>query len=499
MEAAQEGTCMKISLVHANILSAKANLLVIGMLEDKVQENPYVRSIDKKMRGQLMKLVEKKHFKGKREQVLVLPTFGRIASDRIALVGMGKRVDEKSARYLGVRAGRLAIEEASLLIQAPCPDQDELRGLADGVTTGAYAYEVYLTNKKKRTRRISKVSIHIDQTPTAEQKFACAQGQAIGECVNFARDLVNCPPNDMYPQRLADSAVQASKALPIKCTVLDKSQIEKAGMNLLLAVNRGSDRPPRFIHMSYQPKGANKKVVLVGKGLTFDAGGLCLKPSQAMADMKCDMAGGAVTIATVIAVARLGLPVEVHGIVPSTENMTGGSAFRPGDIFKSLDGKTVEIVNTDAEGRLILADALAYARELKPDFLIDHATLTGACMVALGKWTAGLYSDHKDLAKAYRKSADRTGESFWQLPLNKDLKSVLKSALADLKHCGEPYGGSISAALFLQEFVGKTPWIHLDIAGPAHLPRPHKDMPKGGTGFGVLTAVDFIRNLASSQ
>jgi leucyl aminopeptidase len=264
----------------------------------------------------------------------------------------------------------------------------------------------------------------------------------------------------------------------------------------LLAVARGSGKEPRFIHMTYKPEGkAKAKIVFVGKGLTFDAGGLCLKPAKSMIDMKCDMAGAATTIATVIAAARLKLPIEVHGVIGSTENMLGDDAYRPGDVFPSLDGKTVEIINTDAEGRLVLADALAYARELGGDVLIDHATLTGACMVALGPWTAGLFTAADDLATQYATAAEAEGESFWRMPLTEDLRESLRSDVADLKHTGDAYGGSISAALFLREFVGDSRWMHLDIAGPAFQERPHGIQPKGGSGFGVLTAIRFLESL----
>jgi leucyl aminopeptidase len=268
-------------------------------------------------------------------------------------------------------------------------------------------------------------------------------------------------------------------------------------------MNRGSKEEPRFIHMTYTPKlerGAAKprKIVFVGKGLTFDSGGLCIKPADGMLTMKMDMGGAATTIATVLAAAKLGLPLEVHGIVASTDNMTGSDAYKPGDVYPSRDGKTVEIINTDAEGRLVLADALAYARDLEPDYLIDHATLTGACMVALGGFTAGLFTGDDGLRDAYRKAAELSGESFWPMPLDESLRDQLKSQIADLKHTGSRYGGAITAALFLREFVGKTVWAHLDIAGPAWMDKDHGLHPQGGSGFGITTAVELLRALSAS-
>jgi leucyl aminopeptidase len=236
------------------------------------------------------------------------------------------------------------------------------------------------------------------------------------------------------------------------------------------------------------------RLVFVGKGLTFDAGGLSIKPAKSMETMKCDMAGGAATIAIVVAAARLGLPVEVHGIVPATDNVISGASFKPGDVYRTSAGKTVEVLNTDAEGRLILADALTYAKKLEPTLLIDHATLTGACMVALGQWRAALYATDNAMGSKYMAAAKRAGEAFWPMPLDEELKDTIKSPIADIKNTGDGYGGSISAALFLREFVGEANWIHLDIAGPAYLSGPHGIEPKGGTGFGVRTALELIKS-----
>jgi leucyl aminopeptidase len=367
------------------------------------------------------------------------------------------------------------------------------------VVTGAYRYTRYLTGSRAPKKQLGKVLVLVDKAAALTAKQAVADGTVTALAVNFARDLVNCPPNDLSATVLANHAVERSKIAGVQCKVWDKKGIEKLGMPLLLAVNRGSKEEPRFVHLTYKPKDANAKtpkVVFVGKGLTFDSGGLCLKPSASMLEMKMDMAGAATTIATVTAAAELGLPVEVHGIVASTDNMTGGDAYRPGDIFPSRDGKTVEIINTDAEGRLVLADALTYARELAPTYLIDHATLTGACTVALGGYRAGLFANDNELAERYKRAAEASGEAFWQLPLDEDMKDELRSPIADLKHTGSRLGGAITAALFLQEFVGSCRWVHLDIAGPAYAEKVHGALPKGATGFGVLTALQFLRELA---
>ena len=288
-----------------------------------------------------------------------------------------------------------------------------------------------------------------------------------------------------------------AKETNLKIQVFDNKEIEKRGMKLIVAVGQGSVHEPRFIHISYTPKRAKKKLVFVGKGLTFDSGGLCIKPAPGMGEMKSDMAGAANVIGLMAAVAALKPNVEVHGIVASAENMPDGNAYRPGDVFGSLDGKTVEIINTDAEGRLVLADALAYARTIEPDVLIDNATLTGACVVALGKNCSGFFATTDRLGSQFGNAAKDAGEQFWRLPLLDDQKDQLRSDIADLKHTGDRWGGAITAALFLREFVGNSPYIHADIAGPALADRAHGFYPKGGTGHGVLTFLRFVEQFGA--
>lgn len=491
---------MKVTLSKESLLTAAVDVLAVGVTSPKTTKDDRLSRIDRAMNGALTAAISHDDFKAKTGETVTVQGRGRLKARRVVLIGLGdKPLTEKDARMFAVRAGRIAMSEASVALDYPSDDPDTLRTLSEGLTTGAYRYTRYLTGTRKPKRELKKALLLVSADAATDGRDAVAQGTMIAESINFARDLVNCPPNDLTATALANAAAEASKEAGIECKVYDKKGIEKLGMQLLLAVNRGSKEEPRFVHMTYKPKekGTFPKVVLVGKGLTFDSGGLCIKPSGSMVTMKCDMAGAAVTIATVIAAAKLNLPIELHGIVGSTDNMTGGDAYRPGDVFTSLDGKTVEIINTDAEGRLVLADALAYARELKPDYLVDHATLTGACVVALGDYTAGLFSNSDDLLAKYRNAANVTGESYWPLPLDQDLKDQLKSDIADLKHTGSRMGGAITAALFLHEFVGKTTWVHLDIAGPSFLERNHSLMPKGGTGFGVLTALQFLRSLTA--
>ena len=305
---------------------------------------------------------------------------------------------------------------------------------------------------------------------------------------------MNEPPNELYPETFARRAQEVSKAGGLKIKVLDKAGIAKAGMKLHSAVGQGSTHEPRFVHMSYVPKRSKAKLVFVGKGLTFDSGGLCIKPAPGMGDMKSDMGGAAAVLGLMEAVAATSPKVEVHGIIAAAENMPDAGAYRPGDVFGSLDGKTVEIINTDAEGRLVLADALAYARGLEPTLIVDAATLTGACMVALGKNCSAFYTGDNKVARAFEKAVVAAGESFWRMPLLEELREQLKSDIADLKHTGDRWGGSISAALFLREFVGDVPWVHCDIAGPALSDRARGVVPKGGTGHAVLTFLELVNS-----
>lgn len=487
---------MKISLSTASITNVKTDLLAVGARASKVTRDKTLKSLDEAMGGALFEAISDEGFEGQSGEVLKVPTAGDLTASWVVVVGLGKgAASPRDAATVAVEAARSAKRHKSLAIALPSEGVEAVRAAAEGAVTGAYRYDRYLTGDRKPKGGLRTVTILSDKSNKSLQG-AVGEGQIVGEGINIARDLVNGPPNDMNAPALANEAKKAARSANVQCTVWNKKQIEKAGMTLLLAVNQGSITEPRFIHMKYTPRNAKARVVFVGKGLTFDSGGLCLKPPKGMADMKCDMSGAAATIGIVYAAAKLKLPIEVHGVIGATDNMTGGNAFRPGDVFPSLDGKTVEIVNTDAEGRLVLADALAYARELEPDYMIDHATLTGACIVALGQWTAGLFAGDDKLGKMYADAASDAGESFWRMPLNPELRETLDSAIADLKHVGGAHGGAITAALFLKEFVGNTKWAHCDIAGPAFLDSPHALLPKGGTGFGVSTGVSFLRKVA---
>jgi leucyl aminopeptidase len=415
-------------------------------------------------------------------------------------VGAGpkKELDDAAVRVVAALAARAAQSDRAASMVLAWPEKltpQRLRAVGEGVVLGAYRYSRYLTGERRPSVELDSVQVLSPGRAGSAEQNALELGAQLGACVCRARDAVNQPPNDLTPAVLADEMVAVAEAGGLECRVLGPAEMAAEGMKLHLAVGAGSANTPRFIHAVYRPKRPKKRIAFVGKGLTFDSGGLCIKPAAGMGEMKSDMGGAAAVLGLMAALSRVAPPVEVHGIIGAAENMPDGAAYRPGDVWGSLDGKTVEIVNTDAEGRLVLADALTYAARLEPDLIVDAATLTGACVVALGKTCTGYYATSDDLAAQLQAAAVEAGERVWRMPLLEDLREQLKSDVADLKHTGERWGGSITAALFLREFTNGLPWIHCDIAGPAFSDRASGCVPKGGTGHGVMTFLRFVEAL----
>lgn len=406
-----------------------------------------------------------------------------------------KSADSKNLR----NAAAAAISEAkahhveSLTIDA---GDKNLQSIIEGVLLANYEFSSYKKAEKHTLKEVSVIVSKVDKS--AKEAKSTAEKVVAG--VFKARDLVNMPARDMQPQDLAKTAKDIAKMSEnISVKVLNKAQCEKLGMGSYLSVAAGSDTPPAFIHLKYKPKGkAVKKIAIVGKGVTFDSGGLSLKPAQHMMTMKCDMGGSAAVLGLFRTLAELNLNVEVHGIIAATENMVNGKATRPGDVVKAMDGQTIEVLNTDAEGRLTLADALLYAQKQKVDEIIDLATLTGACVVALGEEISALYSDDDQMAKKIIEAGQEAGEEIWNMPLYAKYDDLLKSEIADMRNIAKSsYGGSITAALFLKRFIkGKVKWSHIDIAGPAFAERPLNAYSKyGGTGVGVMTLVNYLKQV----
>lgn len=499
---------LKIQQSATSPLDTSADVVAIAVYAGATIKEEPLAALDEALDGGLGKLVQRAEFKGKKDQVLDFPTLGKLPASRVLVFGLGARdeVTDADLRVYAAKAARSANDGKATSLVVGIPEGvsgERLRFLAEGVVLGAYKFTKYLTGDRRPKADLQKVSLagtkgdKKKKAGAGEGEKWISLGQRIAEAVCTTRDLVNEPGNELTPEKLAETAQRVAKLSGLKCQVFDRVEIERRGMKLLAAVGQGSSNEPRFVHMTYAPKKkAKRKIVFVGKGLTFDSGGLCIKPAPGMGEMKSDMAGAGNVVGLMAAVAALAPDVEVHGIIASAENMPDGNAYRPGDVFGSLDGKTVEIINTDAEGRLVLADALAYARELEPEVIINNATLTGACVIALGKNCSAFYSTSDDLAGTFATAAKEAGEQFWRMPLLEDLKDQLKSDVADLKHVADRWGGSITAALFLREFVGNSPFIHADIAGPSLADRAAGMYPKGGTGHGVLTFLRFIENLA---
>jgi leucyl aminopeptidase len=423
---------------------------------------------------------------------------------KVTLIGLGK---SEALTYRGVRAaitaaGRIAKKQRDAKIALLFPyllpnlNADETAlAIADAMAQSDYKYDTYITPKKDE-KKIAITATVI--APEADAKKLSARAKALADAVRTVRDLANAPCNILTPTTLADRAKEVCGEIGIKCTVYGRREIERMKMGGLLAVNRGSVEEPRFVVMEYAPRKAKQHVALVGKGITFDSGGISIKASEKMEEMKFDMCGAAAVIGIMEAAAKLEIPVKLTGIFAATDNLPSGSAYKPGEIITMMNGKTVEIVNTDAEGRMILGDALHYASQLKPDHILDYATLTGACVVALGSEAAGLFSNNDELARMLIESGERTGDRVWRLPAWDEYKEQIRSEWADMKNSGGRWGGAITAAVFLKEFVDCPSWAHLDIAGTAYAESETPREARGSTAAGVRVTIDFLQSLVRS-
>ena len=479
--------------------------------------DPRMVPIDGLLDGAPSRVFAEEEFRGRDGQSHAFHGGGKLPPKRVLVLGLGKSKspdrDRETLRIAAARAVRSArgAGAKSLAIswsgaEGPHALAAEVRALAEGASLGIYRFDKYLSEKKPL--KLTSLRLLLDApaqklfkvaAQKAELEAAVAEGCALADATCLARDLVNEPASVMTPRALAEAAEAVAKKRGLDIEIHGRGGIEKLGMNLFLAVAQGSAEKPQLVKMSYVPKGEHAKkkpVALVGKAITFDSGGLSIKTAGGMEDMKVDMAGAAAVIAAMDLVGQMKPPFPVHGFFGACENMPSGTAYRPGDIVRGKGGPTVEVLNTDAEGRLVLADVLAWAVETQPAALVDLATLTGAIMVALGPTITGLFSNDDPLAGELLDAASGAGESFWRMPLPPEMEELIKSPVADLKNTGGRYGGAISAALFLQRFVGKTAWAHLDIAGPASFDKERGVNPRGGTGAGVRTLAEWIKRRA---
>jgi leucyl aminopeptidase len=457
-----------------------------------------VARIDRALGRRLSERVRDCDFKGKRGEVLLHPVPPETLPSRcVLLVGMGRDAragGEAWRRYGAVVRAEARRQGAGTVACVVGPGRGTAAAVAEGFLLAGYRFDRYKSDTGKRREPEDIALLTARGRPGAARDLERAEIVAREVC--RVRDIVNEPARVKTPTYLAEVATAVGRECGLRVEVWRGRRLETQKLVGLLAVAQGSREPPRFIVLRYRPAGRpRKRVALVGKGLTFDSGGLSLKPAKSMETMKLDVAGGATVIGTMAAIGRLRPRVEVTGYVPATENLPGGGAQKPGDVLKYMNGKTVEVLNTDAEGRLILADALAIASRNKPDMIIDLATLTGACMVALGTQVAGIMGNDPGLIRALMAAGRTAGEQLWELPLVADYRDEIKSAVADVKNVGGQYAGTITAGLFLQEFVDEVPWAHLDIAGPAFVEKDLAYAPRGGTGFGLRTLVTFLTGL----
>ncbi len=494
---------MTITVKKGDLLTSPAELLVLPVFENAEFDVQTLKGFNDVWKQRAAKAAKALDFSGKVGQSLSLPAPVESMADEFLLVGLGSKrlhgLEEAVREASGVMlttAKRKGLKTLALDLSGKDFKAESAEAVALAVQLADYTFETY--RKHKPAKKIDSLEILAADGRLAQaMRKHIERAQVIAGGITTARDLVNTPAQDMTPTHMAAAATQVAKSSSgiIKIKVLDTAECTKLKMGAYLAVAQGAEHEPKFIHLTYiSPRPTKKTLAVVGKGVTFDSGGLSLKPADAMMTMKCDMAGGAAVIGLFEILAKLKPRVNVHGVIAATENMVSGKSIRPGDVVRASNGKSIEILNTDAEGRLTLADAITYVLKEKPDAIIDLATLTGACMVALGEEITGLMTNNQALGKQVMDAAELAGEKMWQLPLEPRYRELINSDIADLRNIPTSrYGGTLTAGLFIQEFVDGKPWVHLDIAGPAYAERPLSSyLGKGGTGHGVRTLVEFV-------
>jgi leucyl aminopeptidase len=512
-----------VNLTDQSASDVKADALVLATVSTPDGAALTGKALGRKSASHVTTMIEALGVKGGAGEVVTLGPVPGVAADVVVLTGLGEVADAKGATAAGRRARRAGLAaytpeslrrafgmairslgaKPAVAVVAPVDEVGRVAAVAEGAAFGAYDYTKQ-TSKGDGAKRTESVAVVTPLAKDKQAKAAIGRAGVLAANLGYARDLVNTPPNQLYPDSFADSVKKRAAGSKVKVEVLDERALAKAGCGGILGVGQGSSRPPRIVTMTYKPTKAKTSLAYIGKGITFDSGGLCLKPPTGMITMKCDMAGAAAVAAAVLTIAELGLPVAVTGYLCLAENMTGADAQRPGDVVTMHDGRTVEIINTDAEGRLVMGDGLALAADSRPDAIVDIATLTGAAVRALGNRTAALIGNDDEFEAVVKRAADVAGESFWSIPITDETLAGMQSQVADIKHTGDAVGGMMVAAAFLREFIpegdgqeGATPWAHLDIAGPAFNDKePFGYTPKGGTGFGTATLVRLAEERA---
>ncbi len=499
-------TTIRLSSTPASQTPAQAVVIGVGTASEGITLVPGSEPVDAALGGNLAATLTTLGATGKLGEIIKIPGAGATTAPVIVAVGAGDLSTDVAAAAEGLRraagsAVRALAGSTSAVLALPSARTDELAAVAEGALLGGYAYGRYLTSQNGQKPPVGEIVIATALAEDAAAQAAIRRAEVLAEAIHLTRDLINTPPSDLPPAAFAELAAEAAQRHGLAVEVLDEQALVAGGYGGIMGVGQGSVRPPRLVRLGYTHPDATKTIAFVGKGITFDSGGLSIKPAEHMDWMKSDMSGAAAVVAATVAVARLGLAVNVVGYAPLAENMPSGTAQRPSDVLTTYGGKTVEVLNTDAEGRLVLADAMARAGEDNPDLIIDVATLTGAQVVALGARIAGIMANDDALREHVHDASKRAGDSMWPMPLPDDLRKTLDSEIADIANIGERFGGMLIAGLFLREFVPDgVRWAHLDIAGPAfNTSEAYGYTPKGGTGVPVRTLVTLAEDVAAGR
>jgi leucyl aminopeptidase len=508
---------MNVSVSTRDVARTRAELVAVPLFQSdpsKWRLPKPVADLDKTLGGALRAVLQSGDFRGRSDESALVYPGKDLPVHRLLVLGLGEesKLDAEALRRAAGRAVQRAsaVRAKSLALLVPSfrrpAAADAAQALAEGAVLGGYRSDAYREKPKDGPGDVTEVTFVFPRLRDASAaRRAASLGATLAESQNLARRLSNEPANALPPEALAREAKRVAKETGLGVRVLDPAEMKRRKMGAILAVGQGSANPPRLIVLEHEPgrgRGTRRRptLCLVGKGVTFDSGGISIKPAQGMEEMKHDMSGAAAVIGALRAAAEIDLPLRVVGVIGAVENMPSGSAYRPGDILRSMSGKTIEVVNTDAEGRVVLADALHYAvAEYEPDAVVDLATLTGACVVALGSWATGLFGNDERLIESIRRAGDGTGERMWPMPLLDEHREAMRSKFADIKNTGGREAGASTAAAFLSHFVGETPWAHLDIAGTGWTDKVGPYQPHGGTGVPVRTLVQWMRDWQSSR
>ena len=498
---------MEIKVIAGDIAGIEADAILLNHFEDMKSPDGETAAVDRALGGAVSQLIKQGEIKGKLNEITMLHSFGKLPAARVVVVGLGKKSDLSVNKVRGAVAETcrwLRAREISTIATVPqganinnIGPGDAAQAIAEGALLGTYTFRKHMTKKEDKPGEIKRLSIVGTSRLKSQLETGADKGRIISEATNLARDMVNEPANYMTPTDMAETAARLARERGLEITVLDLEQMKKLGMGGMLGVSRGSRQPPKFMILNY--KGGTAKepdIALVGKGITFDSGGISIKPSEKLEEMKGDMAGGAAVIAAMAAISQLKPKINVMALIPATENLPDGNALKPGDVLTAMNGKTMEIISTDAEGRLVLADALSYAKKHGAKKIVDAATLTGACRIALGDICTGAFGNNQELIDRIIAAGNEAGELVWQMPMFDEYGEQNKSDVADVKNVGGRLAGAITAAKFLAEFVDDTPWVHLDIAGTSLTDKERGYQIKGATGVPVRTLVNLVVSLA---